>query len=314
MLRESICCSSGYDGTRLTATVIAAEEPRFLFQIVHGMAEHHRRYMPFMEHLASLGGAVIAQDLRGHGETAGEENYGFFGSNAVEAVLADVHQAGEILRGRYPDLPFILFGHSMGTLIARLYAAEKDELLAGLILSGAVSHNPLVGVAKTLANLWEIFRGERHLSRTLAQLSTGSFNRAFPPSGEPAAEYRWLSANPETRIAYAEDPACGFPFTVNGHGTMFSFMKEAYSPKNWNVHNRDMPVLFLSGEEDPVMTDAAHFADAVQFMRDMGYRNVESRLYPGMRHEILQETGRDDVYRDVEAFLEKILCKNADSV
>jgi len=91
-------------------------------------------------------------------------------------------------------------------------------------------------------------------------------------------------------------------------------MKEAYSPKNWNVHNRDMPVLFLSGEEDPVMTDAAHFADAVQFMRDMGYRSVESRLYPGMRHEILQETGRDAVYRDVEAFLEKILCKNADSV
>ena len=307
MLRESICCCSEYDGTPLAATVIAAEDPRFLFQIVHGMAEHHRRYIPFMEHLASLGGAVIAQDLRGHGETAGEENYGFFGSNAVEAVLADVHQTGEILRGRYPGLPFILFGHSMGTLIARLYAAGKDELLSGLILSGAVSHNPLVGVAKLLANLWEIFRGERHCSRTLTRLSTGNFNRAFPPSKELGGEYQWLSVNPENRIAYAEDPACGFPFTVNGHAAMFSFMKEAYTPKNWNVHNRDMPVLFLSGAEDPVMPDAAHFADAVQFMRDMGYRNVESRLYPGMRHEILQETDRDAVYRDVDAFLGKLL-------
>lgn len=314
MIRESFCCTSTFDGARIAASVISADEPRFLVQILHGMAEHHRRYLPFMEFLASLGGAVIAQDLRGHGETADPQDYGYFGPNAVQATLSDVHQIGEVLREKHPGLPFVLFGHSMGSLIARVYAAEHDELLSGLILLGTVSRNPLAGLALFLAHLWEIFRGERHRSRFLSDVSVGQYNRAFPPSDEPGGRFLWLSENSENRIAYEEDPACAFVFTVNGYQALFTFLKETYSPKNWNVRNPAMPVLFLSGEEDPVMTDAAHFADAVQFMRDMGYRDVCSQLYPGMRHEILHETGAEAVREDIRLFLEKNLQKISEIV
>lgn len=309
MTHSSFFLSSDYDGARIALTEISADEPRFLVQILHGMAEHHRRYFPFMEYLASAGGAVIAHDLRGHGETAGKENLGYFGEDAVEAILSDVHQVEEVLRRKYPDRPFLLIGHSMGSLIARLYAAENDELLDGMLLLGEVSYNPLVGWGLLLAHLWELFCGGRYCSKTITSLATGAYNHGFPPEEAPGNRFLWMSADRENRVAFEADPACGFDFTVNGHLALFSFLKQAYAPKNWNVRNPGMPVRFLSGEYDPIMTDKKHFDDAVRFMRDMGYRDVSSHLYPGMRHEILNEAEHERVWRDILSFIEEKVIK-----
>lgn len=301
MQTDSFFLDSDFDGVRLSVLTVCPENPRFCLQITHGMAEHKRRYIPFMEYIASLGGACIISDMRGHGETSNPADYGYFGENGVEATLSDLHQIGLVLRQKYPGLPMILFGHSMGSLVARSYAAEHDHHLAALILSGEASNNPAVGAGLMLTRLIALFRGDRYRSPLIESMSTGAYDKAFP-EGE---KFQWLSVNEENRQKYIEDPGCGFPFTLNGYDTLFSFMKRTYSPKFYHVWRKDMPILFLSGEEDPVMGDKKAFEDAVRFMRDMGYRNVRSKLYPGMRHEILMESERETVYADVVAFIEE---------
>ena len=301
MRTDSFFLNSDFDGERLSVMTVCPDEPRFCLQITHGMAEHKKRYLPFMEYIASLGGACIISDMRGHGETSNPADYGYFGENGVEATLSDLHQIGLVLRQKYPGLPMILFGHSMGSLVARSYAAEHDHHLAALILSGEASNNPAVGAGLMLTRLIALFRGDRYRSPLIESMSTGAYDKAFP-EGE---KFQWLSVNEENRQKYIEDPGCGFPFTLNGYDTLFSFMKRTYSPKFYHVWRKDMPILFLSGEEDPVMGDKKAFEDAVRFMRDMGYRNVRSKLYPGMRHEILMESERETVYADVVAFIEE---------
>ena len=301
MQTDSFFLDSDFDGVRLSVLTVCPENPRFCLQITHGMAEHKRRYIPFMEYIASVGGACIISDMRGHGETSNPADYGYFGENGVEATLSDLHQIGSVLRQKYPGLPMILFGHSMGSLVARSYAAEHDHHLAALILSGEASNNPAVGAGLMLTRLIALFRGDRYRSPLIESMSTGAYDKAFP-EGE---KFQWLSVNEENRQKYIEDPGCGFPFTLNGYDTLFSFMKRTYSPKFYHVWRKDMPILFLSGEEDPVMGDKKAFEDAVRFMRDMGYRNVRSKLYPGMRHEILMESERETVYADVVAFIEE---------
>jgi len=308
VFRKDLSVTSSFDDSPIAATVIGAESPRFAVQICHGMAEHRRRYEPFMEHLASMGGVSIASDMRGHGETAaGEENYGYFGSEGTEAVLSDVRDVGDVLRQEYPDIPFILFVHSMGTLVARAYAAGADDSISALILSGEASANPAVGAGQLLASLIGLVRGDRYKSPLLYKMTVGQYDRAFSPVDGEYPEGLWLSQNEENRRTYKEDPACGFLFTVSGYKTLFSLMKRTYAPRYWNVRNRRMPVLFLSGAEDPVMAGERGFREAVRFMRDMGYRDVRAKLYPGMRHEILNETDREAVYADIDAFLEMLL-------
>ena len=300
MQTESFFLQSEFDGVRLSAMTVCPDAPRFCLQITHGMAEHKMRYIPFMEYIASLGGACIISDMRGHGETSAAEDYGYFGEHSVEATLSDLHQIGGILRGRYPGLPMILLGHSMGSLVARSYAAEHDRELSALILSGEASNNPAVGAGLFLTRLMALFRSDRHRSSLIEGMSTGAYDKAFPDG----AKFGWLSANEENRRKYIEDPGCGFPFTLNGYDTLFSFMKRTYSPKYYSVRNKKMPILFVSGEDDPVMGGKKAFGDAVRFMRDMGYRDVQSKLYPGMRHEILMENEKETVYADIARFIE----------
>lgn len=307
MYKNSFTLASGFDGRPIPVTEISAEHPRFVVQILHGMAEHRARYVPFMEYIASRGGTLLASDLRGHGECAASaDDLGYFGRDSVEATLSDVHTIGNYLREKYPPLPFILMGHSMGTLIARAYAAEHDEVLDGLLLTGEASNNPAVGAGLFLTRLLALCRTDRYRSPMIYALAIGGYDRALQAEADDdplGGQLLWLSADVENRRRYIADPLCGKPFTLNGFATLFSFMRRAYAPKYWNVRHREMPVLFLSGEKDPVMTSPRHFNDAVRFLRDMGYKDVRGKLYPGMHHEILQETDRLCVYEDVAAFL-----------
>jgi alpha-beta hydrolase superfamily lysophospholipase len=296
MEKDSYTLQSVLDGTRLAVTEIIPPEVRFCVQIAHGMAEHRLRYEPFMTYLAEAGGAVIIHDMRGHGETAGEKNYGYFGENAVEGVLSDTDQVGGVLRRRYPDAPFILLGHSMGTLVARAYAAGHDEKLDGLILLGEISAYPAVNGGLALVRILSLFRGGRARSGLLDSISLSPFSAAFPEETDPNA---WLSVNEENRRAYAADPACGFRFTLNGYETLYALLKRAYQPKRWNVRRPEMPICFFSGEDDPVMTSRRRFNGAARFLSDMGYRCVTAKLCPGMRHEILNETGREEIWREI---------------
>ena len=293
---------------RLSTLVIAPAAPKAVLQLVHGMAEHKERYIPFMNYLSEMGYACVICDLRGHGASvSSKEDLGWLGKDGMRATVEDVRCVTEWAKTRYPGLPFFLFGHSMGSMIVRSYLKRHDGGLSGLIVCGSPSKNPAAGLGDFLAGCIGLLRGQRYRSSFLADLCTGNNDKKFRGEGLKNA---WLSSNRANVQAYNNDPLCGFTFTVNGYRNgLFRLMKDIYSPEGWIVSNPDLPVHFIAGAEDPCIISIRKFSEAVSFLRARGYREVTSQVYPRMRHEILNEIGREDVWRDVLARLDGWLAR-----
>ncbi len=201
-----------------------------------------------------------------------------------------------------PELKRHLFGHSMGSLAVRAYAAENDDELLSLTVCGSPSRNIAAGFGIFLAELIGFFRGEKYRSKLIKKLTIESFEQKFLHENDLSA---WMSSNKEYRDAYMDKRKCDFNFTANGYSTLFKLMKDTYSPAKWDVNNKNLPIMFISGSDDPCAKGEKHFNDAVQFIKDMGYINVTSKMYPKMRHEVLNETNRETVYDDIIQFLKK---------
>lgn len=287
-------------------------------QLVHGMAEHKERYIPLMEFLAENGYVCCISDMRGHGQSRevqstaedGTETYvkgdlGYFyvnGSAAVDAVMDDIDRVGAYITERFPCEKRFLFGHSMGSLEVRRYAAEHDDQLRGLIVCGSPSSNPAAGAGLFLAKFIAFFKGDRHVSKFLDNMAFSHYGDAF----EGESGFRWLSANQENVASYESDDLCGFTFTANGFAVLFRLVRDVYSSKFYDVKNKNMPIRFISGADDPCRVNDVKFNDAVKFMSDIGYKNVTSRLFPEMRHEILLESDARTVRDDILTFLKGI--------
>lgn len=305
---ETLTLPGASDRVQLSTLVIAPESPKAVLQLVHGMAEHKERYIPFMTFLSESGYACVINDLRGHGASvSSKEDLGYLGKDGMHGLVEDEYQVTRWIKERFPGLPVYLFGHSMGSMIVRSYLKRHDTDIAGLIVCGSPSRNPAAGLGDAIAAAIGLFRGQRHRSALLAQLSTGGNDKPFKDEGIRNA---WLSANRANVQAYNNDPLCGFPFTVNGYRNgLFRLMKDIYSPEGWIVAHPDLPVHFIAGAEDPCIISIKKFSEAVSFLRDRGYQEVTSRIYPKMRHEILNETGREDVWRDVRTRLDTWLAR-----
>ena len=303
---ETFTSPGAADGVQLKTLVIAPESPKAVLQLVHGMAEHKERYIPVMNYLSEAGYACVICDLRGHGETVEKkEDLGWMGKGGMTALVDDVHCVTDWIKAQYPGLPCFLFGHSMGSMIVRSYLKRYDRDINGLIVCGSPSKNPATGLGDFLARCISCLRGPRHRSKFLAKLCTGNNDKKFKDEGIKNA---WLSTNRANVEAYNNDPLCGFVFTVNGYRNgIFRLMKDIYSPEGWNVTKPDMPIHFIAGADDPCIIDLKKFSQAVSFLRSCGYREVTSQIYPGMRHEILNELGKEDVWRDVATILQSWL-------
>ena len=259
-------------------------------QIVHGMCEHQLRYKPLAAYLNEHGYAVVTSDLRGHGENITVENeLGYFGDNAVAAVTGDIHEISNYLKERYPDVPYFLLAHSMGTLICTTYFRKYDNFVDGLFLSGMPGSNPAAGIAKKLIKFIETFKGEYHRSKLINSLVNGPFAKPFLSEG---SIFAWISKDTENVKRYEEDPLCGFTFTLNGFYTLMEFMEGAYKG-SWNKGNIHVPVRLMSGKDDPCMGDEKNFMKSVQMFKDAGYTDVDYILYEGQRHEIFNDTERE---------------------
>ena len=302
-MMRSITIPGASDDVQLSTLVIAPESPKAVFQLVHGMAEHKKRYIPFMNYLSEKGYACVINDLRGHGESvASPEDLGYMGKGGMRSLVDDVHNVTAWAKEQYPGLPVFLLGHSMGSMIVRSYLKRYDMDIDGLIVCGSPSSNPAAGLGDFIAGCIGLFKGERYRSAFLADLSTGSYDRRFKADG---LKNSWLSTNRANVQAYNNDPLCGFTFTVNGYRNgLFRLMKDIYSPKGWAVAHPGLPVHFIAGSDDPCIVSIRKFSEAVSFLRARGYREVTSKVYPGLRHEILNEIGREDVFRDVLARLD----------
>lgn len=274
--------------------------PAGILQLVHGMCEHKERYIPFMEYMAGQGFACFIHDHRGHGASVRDSgDLGYFYEGGVSGMIEDIRMITEEARRMFPGLPLVLFGHSMGSMAVRSFAKRYDDMISALIVCGSPSYNPAAGLGKTLASLFRKLRGDKYRPRMIQRMSFGSFGKKFRKYGSPNA---WICSDPEIVEAYDNDPLCSFQFTADGFENLFSLMLDAYSERGWKVSNPSLPVLFVSGADDPCMISAGKFKDAADRISAAGYRNVRSKLYPGMRHEILNETGKEKVWKDLLDF------------
>lgn len=270
---------------------------RGIVQLVHGMCEHKERYIPFMQFLAAEGFVCVIHDQRGHGESIkSKSDLGYMYDGGWRALVEDVREVNKRIRDNYPSLPIYLLGHSMGSMVARSFAKRYDHCIDELFVCGCPSYNVGTPAARILASMMITLFGSHYRSPLLQKLSFGTFNRPFRHEGYPQA---WVCSDKDTLRNYHSDPLCMFNFTANGYQNLFGLMLDCYSSKHWSMSNPDMPIHFISGAEDPCRISDVAFDKAVEMMRQVGYRHVTSHLYPGMRHEILNETGKMQVWKDV---------------
>jgi alpha-beta hydrolase superfamily lysophospholipase len=268
-------------------------------QVVHGASEHSGRYGRLAAALTARGLAVYAMDLRGHGRTAEETGAGRFGAGAgAEALLDDVGLLQELMTAEHPGVPRLLLGHSMGSIVA-LAAAERDGGdLAGLVLSGPV------GVAPHLAESVTALQASTAAGAGDVPLDAlGAFNQPFEPARTP---YDWLSRDPAEVDAYLADPYCGdsAPLTTGFAAGVFGLAVRSTTAEAVAALPDGLPVLLLAGQRDPVGgVDAGQVTALADLLRDRGLP-VELRVYPDARHEVFNETNRDDVTGDLLAWTE----------
>ncbi len=282
---------------QLQAAVIAPENPKAVVVFVHGMAEHKERYYPFMTYLCKQGFACVIYDQRGHGATAvNPEDLGYFGKNGVKKLVEDTRTVIHWTRQQYAGLKLFLLGHSMGSMVVRCYTKKYDREIDGLVVCGSPSNNPIAGLGILVTHVFQLFKGERHRSKTVALMMFGPHVKKFKDEGIHNA---WLSTNKTNVQEYNDDPLCGFKFTLNGYRVVMQLIRETYSSEGWAVRNPEMPVHFLAGSEDPCIITRKDFDKAVEFFRDRGYKKVSAKVYTGMRHEVLNELGKESVWEDV---------------
>ena len=282
---------------QLQAAVIAPETPKAVVVFVHGMAEHKERYYPFMTYLCEQGFACVIYDQRGHGATAvNPDDLGYFGKNGVKKLVEDTRTVIHWTRQQYVGLKLFLLGHSMGSMVVRCYTKKYDREIDGLVVCGSPSNNPVAGLGILVTHVFQLFKGERHRSKTVALMMFGPHVKKFKDEGIHNA---WLSTNKVNVQEYNDDPLCGFKFTLNGYRVVMQLIRETYSPNGWAVKNPEMPVHFLAGSEDPCIITRKDFDKAVEFFRDRGYKKVSAKVYTGMRHEVLNELGKESVWEDV---------------
>ncbi len=295
--------TSQHDGLALGVTIIAPDTPpRGILQIVHGMAEHRRRYYDFMQFCAEQGFVTVIHDHRGHGDSLkSPDDLGYFYENGAQGMIDDAHQVTEYIKSQYSDLPLTLLGHSMGSLVVRCYLKRYDQDVDHLIVCGSPSKNLAVRAGRVLVRAMMTFKGGRHRSKLVSHLFNRNFSKRFPNED---SENAWIVSDPAVVAAYDADAKSGFAFTLNGYEALLTLSLETYSKKGWQLRHPNLPIFFIAGAEDPCIISAKDFTKAVDFMRKIGYTDVQSKLYPGMRHEILNERDKQQVWADVVKFCE----------
>lgn len=313
MQKREFTLQSKYDNLALSCAEYTAEggtqtNAKGVVQIVHGMCEYKERYEGFIDYLTQNGYIVFAHDHRGHGgSVTANENLGYFGDKKGEAIVDDAALVTDEIRRLYPGLSVTLFGHSMGSLVVRAYIQKYEEKIDKLIVCGSPSKNSLAGVGLMLNGMISAFRGKKYRSRLMANASTGGGDDKFPGEGKNA----WLTRDKTVVEKYNADEKCNFVFSCNGFSNLLHLVKNAYKKKKYPAKHSDLPIFFMAGADDPVIGSEKKWLAAQQFLRDVGYKNVTGQLYPKMRHEILNELGKEDVYADALAFIEKSAEKQA---
>ncbi|WP_026463047.1 alpha/beta fold hydrolase [Adhaeribacter aquaticus] len=283
------------------------QEVKACVLILHGMKEHSGRYADFAHYLTVQGFAVLTYDHLGHGLTAKQaDDLGFFHLQDPTALLVtNARQIADYLQNLYPQVPLFLLGHSMGSFVARCLLQQAGSGFAGAVLVGT-------GGYMDSAKVWQILFG--FLNKIAPKQKSWLMNKGFRwinnlrfRNEKPNDGTNWLSVNKENRTNFLQDPLCGKDFTNNGFYTLLSLVVQA-TEKGWaKAIPKKLPLLFVSGEDDPIGNFGKGVRETVEALRQEGFENIVMKLYPGMRHEILNEEIKLQVYQDIERWLSAVV-------
>lgn len=275
-----------------------------VFQMSHGMAEHCDRYNWFAEKLCDAGYAVFLNNHLGHKNSVkNDDMLGFFGEkDGWKNLVGDMRKTTEIAKKEFPDVPVIVFGHSMGSFICRAYTSQYKDV-NGAIYCGTGGPNPAAGAGIAVAKAIGKIKGVMYRSPLIDKMAFGTYNKRFPGR----TPFDWLTKDNKIVDKYIDDKYCGFMFTTAGYKDLFSAL--SFVSKNEWVQkvSNDLPILLVAGADDPV----GAYGDGVKKVYDMlkatGHNKAEIKLYDGDRHEILNELDRDKVVEDIIKFADKII-------
>lgn len=277
-------------------------KPKAVLQIVHGMIEHIERYDEFARFANNAGYLVVGHDHVGHGETVKDpKEYGAFPKNWQD-LITDVHTLQREVSKKYPDIPYIILGHSMGSFITRLYLAKYGRDVDAAIIMGT-GQQPRVQTwtAIGLTKILRVLHGEKYRSKFLEQMSTGMFNRSFSPNRTKAD---WLSRDEAEVDKYLVHEHHQFTPTLNMYRALFTFSNLAASRKWIKKIPRSLPLLLISGAKDPVGGFGKGVTHFYKILRHEAFTDVTLKLYPDARHEILNELNKNEVMRDLVAWMD----------
>lgn len=279
-------------------------EVKAVLQIAHGMAEHKERYEKFADYLCSQNIAVYINDHLGHGESvASKEEKGYFGEMGYKAMVEDVAKLTEIAKEDYPAIPYMVFGHSMGSFVIRSYLAKYGDLIDGAIICGTGGANPAAGIGIAITKLIAKCKGDHHKSKFVDNLAFGAYNKKF----EGRTNFDWLTKDHDVVDAYIADEECGYLFTANGFIGLFSALKYANS-KECYEKTPNIPIMLISGKDDPVGNYGKGVTEVYEKLVASGHNKTTIHLYENARHEILNESDTfETVMKDISEFAETVL-------
>jgi alpha-beta hydrolase superfamily lysophospholipase len=253
---------------------------RGVLQVSHGMGEHALRYRVPLQPLLDAGIAIYANDHRGHGKTATNKNeLGDFGG-----LVDDMARLTKIAHGEHPDKKLVLLGHSMGSFAAQIYVVDHSDLIDGLVLSGSAAFD-------------------------LLQAPRGGLRSVGEGMGKTRTPFDWLSRDEKEVDAYIADPLCGFTVNDASRNSMFAAGAVAVDPKQLARIRKDLPLYIFAGDKDPINADLTRLRPLVERYRDAGIADITTDFYPDGRHEMLNETNRDEVVCNLQNWLERVLAK-----
>jgi alpha-beta hydrolase superfamily lysophospholipase len=298
---------TAHDGVQIAGYTWLPENgrPRALVQIAHGAAEHALRYDRFAQHLVAHGYGVLATDLRGHGATATSTGgYGVGGAKGTDswrANVEDIRTAGEKARTLHPGVPLVLLGQGLGSMLARDYAQEYADDLAGLILTGTFRSLPGCEIAESAVGLeLEIAEGGPEARSSFVSDRFASFNEPYTHR----TGFEWLSRDEAEVDAYVADERCGFPFSAGLALDWVLGIRKINDPRALARTPADLPVHVAVGDQDPAHQRMTLVYELLEDFRYLGMTDLTWKAYQGARHEILNETNRDEVSRDLTDWLD----------
>ena len=281
-------------------------EIKAVLQIAHGMAEHLERYEAFADVLCDSGVAVYINDHLGHGSSIKNKNeLGYFGKqDGWKNFIEDCHELTKIAKNENPGKPYIFFGHSMGSFVARAYSAKYANEIDGAIYCGTAGPNPAAGAGKAVANLIIKLKGDHYKSKLIDKMAFGTYNSKF----EKRTAFDWLSRDNFQVDKYIADELCGFLFTTAGYRDLFSLLSYVSSKDWFEGLSKELPVMIISGAMDPVCNYSKGIEQVCDMLKAAGKTNVKKILYPDARHEILNESACfDTVCKDVLDWIETVI-------